>query len=93
VRFQADGTHEADKILFKRSNKAGVTELKVKWKDLNTAHATWMVEDVFRAKLGEKTADELLEAYNKWSVVEEEWVGGKFASNPPLLVISRPFFP
>ena len=71
----ADGTHDAEKILFKRSNKAGLTEFKVKWKELNSAHATWMVEEIFRAKLGDATADELLEAYNKWAEVEEEWVG------------------
>eukprot|EP01046_Picozoa_sp_COSAG06_P025876 COSAG06_NODE_2197_length_7373_cov_2.328568_1_plen_1061_part_00 len=71
----ADGTHEPEKILFKRDNKAGQTEYKVKWQDLNSAHATWMAEDVFRAKLGDATAQKLLEAYNKWAQVEEEWIG------------------
>lgn len=71
----SDGTHEPEKILFKRDNKAGQTEYKIKWQGLNTAHATWMTEAVVREKLGDATIDQLLEAYNKWAVVEEEWVG------------------
>ena len=56
-------------------NKAGQTEYKVKWQDLNSAHSKWMTEEACKKQFGEATFGTLFEAWTEWAQVEEEWVG------------------
>jgi hypothetical protein len=52
----------------------GATEYKVKWVGLSSAHSKYMTEEVCKQTFGEATFGELLDDWNKWAHVEEEWV-------------------
>ena len=55
-------------------NKVSATEYKVKWAGLSSAHSKYMTEEACKETFGEATFGELLDDWNKWAHVEEEWV-------------------